>query len=774
MFDPSGQILANVFNFCIRCSKIPHSWKEANVAMIHKKGDTADIHNWRPISICRSLYRIFMRLLSKRLTTYLVSNDLLSPTQAGFLPVPGCSNHNLVLDSIISRFRRNLSRKHLSIVWLDLTKAFDTIPLDLIWTSCARKGIAPEFIQLLKDSFDGTHLNFFSRLSAEPITVFPTRGIKQGCPISPILFNIGIDALLFNLRNTVPGISFGPCSANHLCFADDLVLFANNPAEMRALLSECERFAVQTHMTFSIPKCATLCLERRPSSNQNHFVNPGYYLQGALIPALTKVTDSYKYLGLDKSFYRNSISSAIDDLTRKAKLLFSSPLAPWDKVDAYRKFVFPTITYILQQSPVINISQLEKADQSIRVLAKAGLHLPHETSNHFVHLPVRLNGLGIPSLAAFHACSVASRSLDALTSQVPLVRFAVLDSLSDTVSRRSDLDPSAETFAAFLNSAPGDDEVHNDHLTIWSQTRFFLYKLGVSVSIEGPVDDLLVYFDDARSSSIRQILVNKSNQLVLNAWRDQQEQGQYAFFPQGTNVNLFSKGSKIPYRAFSFLVRARLHLLPTRTHQQITGTLAEGVSPNCRRCGEAKETLAHVFGNCRGGALTRARDRHMQVVAILKDSYRLNHNFLRGLSATWDETVPEVACEPPLALLRPDLVLRSFASRTMTIIDVKTPVDVSPDCMHTAHQNNLSKYLPIKTYLEEKGWNVSVHTFAVGCFGSWLNSINDPVCSALHLSKSGVRRVKYLCSTSNVTSSYFWWKEFTSPVFHNTIDDSSF
>ena len=101
--------------------------------MIYKeKGDPKDLKNWLPISVTKSIYRLLMKILARRLCDSMVGNGLLHPNQAGFLPQHGCENQNFITDAIISEFKLNPALKELHISWLDLSKAFDLIPLDLI------------------------------------------------------------------------------------------------------------------------------------------------------------------------------------------------------------------------------------------------------------------------------------------------------------------------------------------------------------------------------------------------------------------------------------------------------------------------------------------------------------------------------------------------------------------------------------------------------------------------------------------------------------------
>ena len=66
--DPSAKILAPMFNTCLRAHNVPDLWKKAVTVLIHKKGDPADISNFRPIALMSCIYKLLMGIVAKRLT----------------------------------------------------------------------------------------------------------------------------------------------------------------------------------------------------------------------------------------------------------------------------------------------------------------------------------------------------------------------------------------------------------------------------------------------------------------------------------------------------------------------------------------------------------------------------------------------------------------------------------------------------------------------------------------------------------------------------------
>ena len=76
------------------------------------------------------------------------------------------------------------------------------------------------------------------------------RGVKQGCPLSPILFNIVLEGLLKYLATSNAGYTLAGHSINSLAYADDICIIASNREDIQSLLDQCKVFAEWADLTF--------------------------------------------------------------------------------------------------------------------------------------------------------------------------------------------------------------------------------------------------------------------------------------------------------------------------------------------------------------------------------------------------------------------------------------------------------------------------------------------------------------------------------------------
>ena len=104
--------------------------KTAKVIPLLKKGDISLPDSYRPISLLTSLSKIFVKLLHRRITKFLVKHKLLSPNQFGFRQNLSCIN---AIAEITEFMRKAIDKKHYGLAaFIDLKKAFDTVDHSLL------------------------------------------------------------------------------------------------------------------------------------------------------------------------------------------------------------------------------------------------------------------------------------------------------------------------------------------------------------------------------------------------------------------------------------------------------------------------------------------------------------------------------------------------------------------------------------------------------------------------------------------------------------------
>ena len=137
--DYISEPLCKIFNYSIQNSTFPSMWKKSSVIPIHKKNDTKDKQNYRPVSSLCNVSKVFERLIYDKLYTFLISNNLLTDKNSGFRSGDGTLYQLLAMSH---ELHEALDNGHdMRIVFMDMSKAFDKVWHKGVIFKLKRKGI---------------------------------------------------------------------------------------------------------------------------------------------------------------------------------------------------------------------------------------------------------------------------------------------------------------------------------------------------------------------------------------------------------------------------------------------------------------------------------------------------------------------------------------------------------------------------------------------------------------------------------------------------------
>ena len=192
---------------------VPQAWKEANIVTIYKIGDRTECGNYRGISLFSAAGKIFARiLLSSHITSYVVPE-----TPCGFRS--NRSTTNMIFCQRQLQEKCIEQDRSLYIVFVNFTKAFDTVGRTGLWQLLRKNGCPEKFTTMVESLHTGMMVNV--RNGGEVSDTFAIiNGVKQGCVLSPTLFSIFLSAMLEEAFRDMGDVIYIKSRQNAYLFTD--------------------------------------------------------------------------------------------------------------------------------------------------------------------------------------------------------------------------------------------------------------------------------------------------------------------------------------------------------------------------------------------------------------------------------------------------------------------------------------------------------------------------------------------------------------------------
>ncbi|KAI5936292.1 LINE-1 retrotransposable element ORF2 protein [Manis javanica] len=169
---------------------LPNLFNETNITLISKPDkDTTMKENYRPISLMNIDEKILHKMIANRIQKYI--KKITHHDQVRFIPrMQGWYNIRKSIN-IIHHINKKKDKNHM-IIYIDAEKAFDKIQHPFMIKTLNKMGIEGKYINIIKAIYDKPTANII--LNSEKLKTFPLRlGTRQGCPLSPVLFNIVLE-----------------------------------------------------------------------------------------------------------------------------------------------------------------------------------------------------------------------------------------------------------------------------------------------------------------------------------------------------------------------------------------------------------------------------------------------------------------------------------------------------------------------------------------------------------------------------------------------------
>ena len=232
-------------------------WQTGIVAPIFQKGDRRECSNYRGITLL-SLYRkVYARVLERKCRTMIEPKT--QDTQCGFRPERGTTDQLFILHQVFEKAWE--FAKPVYTAFIDLEKAYDLVPRDLLWSVLKEYGISGHLLAAIRSLYNDCKSHV--RINGSKSDSFRVCvGLRQGYVLSPLLFTIFMDRI--SRRSTTPDcVTMGNARVESLLFADDIARLASSGAELQRALDRFAAECTMVGMQISTKKTEVMILSRQ-------------------------------------------------------------------------------------------------------------------------------------------------------------------------------------------------------------------------------------------------------------------------------------------------------------------------------------------------------------------------------------------------------------------------------------------------------------------------------------------------------------------------------
>jgi hypothetical protein len=321
-----------------RNRSVPQDFKDGIIVPVYKKGAKSDCSNYRGITLLSIAGKILTTIIRSRMLRLYEST--IRDQQAGFRGGRGCADQIFLLRRCIERRLRH--GQPAVVCFIDFAAAFDSIHRDSMWAILRKCNLPSLFVDILRDMYSGA--SSWVRTGSGNSNTFSIRtGVRQGCVLSPVLFNLVLDWALKKAVTAGDGVM---CSdLDVVCdleYADDIAILQPDEASCQSLLDRIAESAGRLGLTIKPAKTKAMSFHL-PSP-------PVLWVGGTQI----EVVSTFTYLG---SVISSEKVSAAEDITvriakasatfgrLKVHLFRRQDIAPNVKMKIYNAAILSILLY---------------------------------------------------------------------------------------------------------------------------------------------------------------------------------------------------------------------------------------------------------------------------------------------------------------------------------------------------------------------------------------------------------------------------------------------
>lgn len=324
----------------------PHTWQLARISVIPKPGkDDTKLSNYRPISLLNVDYKIYMDILANRFKNIL--NDVIGKDQNGFLPERHLRyNIRSIVNSL--HYYHIHKEKKFALITVDMEKAFDSLRWDFLLKVLKEMNIGERFINIIQQIY--TRQRAFIWINDQKTQEFEIkRGVRQGCPLSPLLFISAIEILMLaiNHNDKLIGIKSKGKHLKAKAFADDVAILLEDPlANIDSLQQELNQFGKIAGLKINKNKTVMITKNLNNEEKRKLVEKSGF-----------KIEKQIRYLGViltndNRQLFDNNYKIVWKEIKEKLTRWNNLNLSILGRIAVTKMMVLPKLMFLFLNLPI--------------------------------------------------------------------------------------------------------------------------------------------------------------------------------------------------------------------------------------------------------------------------------------------------------------------------------------------------------------------------------------------------------------------------------------
>lgn len=776
-------LMSMISKAMLEYGECPSVWDRSRSLLIYKHGDPKQLRNWRPLTISSAMYRIWTCTLSNILQGISRTSPLFSESQKGFIKgTNGCMINTATITELFADANRK--NKNIWMITIDLQDAFGSISHNYIDEILKEYEFPDNIRRIIMSSYKHASTQF--QIGSRRTNDIPIhKGVKQGDPLSPLLFNLCLNPLLDRLNQERNGyVISNEITINVQAYADDIILITDSYEKVKKQIATLEAFMDYSKLNTNASKCKVVsyCYDRQ-SKHRFADTNKIVKIKGEEIPKLD-LSQYGEYLGAaiaaSALLRMKSQDEKITEMKEMIKEIDESALKLNQKADALRKFTIPMLDYTLTNNTP-PIKELEELDTKMRMVIAKGIDAKNIPIG-YAYAHWKDGGLSLQPLHMRYHMMKLKRFLALLNceNQETKMFFRLMGERERLYRGIEAVNPDTTNFLNWKTDEEGSlIQQRRGTSSIFAATKRSADKLKLKIGYDNNKKDQDVIIQDEigekhNESDISQYIFKEVRKKSITDLISLPLHG-HSFVNAMDNPNsnslIGNASNRISGSIIKFMIQARLNSCYTgQLYKKFHPNAQNNSGPKCRYCSLQGDgyTLEHILNGCRNSLVYETRRHNMvctEIVNEVKKKFR-RANITENSEVTINGRKVRVMEGDTIKSFKPDIII--YESRNpikITMVEVMVPYDCVHDTnnrendtcttLERAYNMKTNKYKNlVDQCLAFGAERVRFAAFIVSSLGVVYNKSVNELRQILHISEKKMNQLERRISTAAIIGSY--------------------